>query len=117
MDILVVEDEPLIRVGLVSLLEDWGHGAYSAGDASGAIAILEANQSIELVITDVDMPGSMDGIALANYVARRWPPVRLIVVSGKVAPADCDLPEGARFFSKPYHDQVMHSAIEEMRAR
>lgn len=117
MNILVVEDEPLIRIGLVSLLVDWGHEVFSAGDAAAAIATLEANQSIELVITDVDMPGTMDGIALAKYVAGRWPPVRLIVVSGKVAPTDCDLPEGARFFSKPYQDQVLHTAIEGMRAR
>ncbi len=117
MNILVVDDEPLIRIGLVSLVEEWGHEAFSAGNAAAAIAVLEANQSIELIITDVDMPGTMDGIALAKYVAGRWPPVRLIVVSGKVAPADGDLPEGARFFSKPYHDQLIHSAIEEMRAR
>lgn len=116
MKILVVEDEPLIRLGLVSLLEDWGHEAFSAANSATAIAALEANASIELVITDVDMPGTMDGIALAKYVAKRWPPVRLIVVSGKVAPAERDLPEGARFFSKPYQDQVLHTAIEEMRA-
>lgn len=117
MKILVVDDEPLIRLGLVSLLEDWGHQALSASDAATAIAALEANELIELVITDVDMPGTMDGIALARYVAGRWPPIRLIVVSGKVGPADFDLPEGARFFSKPYRDQMMHSAIEEMQGR
>lgn len=117
MSILVVDDEPLIRLGLVSLLEEWGYEAFSVGNATAAIAMLEANRSIELVITDVDMPGTMDGIALATYVAARWPPVRLIVVSGKVVPADRELPDGARFFSKPYHDQVMHAAIEEMRGR
>ncbi|KQW81087.1 hypothetical protein ASC89_04450 [Devosia sp. Root413D1] len=116
MNILVVDDEPLIRLGLVSLLEEWGHQAVSAGNAAAAIAALEADQTIELVVTDINMPGTMDGIGLAKYVAGRWPPVRLIVMSGKVAPADNELPAGARFFSKPFRDQVMQAAIEEMRS-
>ena len=66
MRILVVDDEPLIRLGLMSLVEEWGYEADMAGDARSAIALME-RERFDLVITDVDMPG-MDGIALANYV-------------------------------------------------
>jgi CheY-like chemotaxis protein len=113
MRVLVVDDEPLIRLGLVSLVEDWGYEAVEASDAAGAIRMLEST-SIDFVITDVDMPGSMDGLALARYVSGRWPPIKLIVVSGKVRAEDASMPEGARFLSKPYQDEVLLASIRDM---
>ncbi len=113
MKFLVVDDEPLIRLGLVSLIEDWGHEAAEAADAAAAIQRLERD-SFHFVITDVDMPGSMDGLALIQYVAGKWPPVRLIVVSGKVSLQQSQLPDGARFIPKPYADDVLFAAVREM---
>lgn len=116
MKVLVVDDEPLIRLGLVSLVGDWGYEALEAVDAADAIFHLERND-IAFVITDVDMPGSMDGIALARYIARRWPPIKLIVVSGKVSLNETDLPVGARFIAKPYRDDVLLAAVQELEGR
>lgn len=104
MKILVVEDEPLIRLGLVSVIEDAGYEVAEASSADGAIRELEADLDIRLVLTDVDMPGSMDGIRLAHYVRHRWPPVQLIVISGKVGVKPEQLPSGVHFLAKPYQE-------------
>ena len=114
MKILVVEDEPLIRLGLASVIEDAGYEVVEAASADEAIRRLEANREIGLVLTDVDMPGSMDGIQLANYVRGRWPPIRLIVISGKVGVKPGELPHGARFMSKPYQEPALMRLVETM---
>lgn len=75
--VLIVEDEPLIRMGAVDLIEEAGFEVYEAGRADAAIALLELHQDIRLIFTDVDMPGSMDGLKLAHYVRGRWPPVKI----------------------------------------
>jgi two-component system, response regulator PdtaR len=111
--VLVVEDNPLIRMCAVDLVVAAGFEALEAGDADEAIRILEARADIHLVFTDVSMPGSMDGIKLAHYIRDRWPPVKLIVASGKTVVKESHLPTGARFFSKPYD----HSAIVEAMTR
>lgn len=114
MKILVVEDEPLIRLGLVDVLEEAGYEVTEAAHAGEAIAILEAHQDIRLVLTDVDMPGDMDGIRLAQYVRRHWPPIHLIVVSGK-AGLDLDaLPLGSRFIGKPYPQEQMIALVRSL---
>jgi two-component system, response regulator PdtaR len=112
--VLVVEDEPLLRLGVSALLEDAGFEVAEAPNADDAIARLEADSSIRLVLTDVDMPGSMDGLKLALYVSRRWPPVRIIVISGKVVPRDGELPPEARFLSKPYEEPALLGVIGEL---
>ena len=73
--VLIVEDEPLIRMGAVCQIEDAGFEVYEAASADAAIALLELHKEIRLIFTDVDMPGSMDGLKLAHYVRGRWPPV------------------------------------------
>jgi CheY-like chemotaxis protein len=80
--VLIVEDEPLIRLGAVYQIEDAGFEVYEADSADAAIALLEVHKEICLIFTDVDMPGSMDGLKLAHYVRGRWPPVKIIVTSG-----------------------------------
>jgi CheY-like chemotaxis protein len=112
--VLVVEDEPLLRLGVSALLEDAGFEVAEAPNADDAIARLEADSSIRLVLTDVDMPGSMDGLKLALYVSRRWPPVRIIVISGKVVPRDGELPPEAQFLSKPYEEPALLGVIGEL---
>ncbi|WP_348649017.1 response regulator [Rhizobium sp. P38BS-XIX] len=99
---LVVEDEPLLRLSMVTELELEGFTVFEAGNAAEAIEIIEANPEIRLLFTDVDMPGTMDGLLLAAFVRDRWPPIKIIVTSGHRLPEDCELPEGSPFMSKPY---------------
>jgi DNA-binding NtrC family response regulator len=80
--ILVVEDEALVRWATRDGIEDAGFQVHDARNADEAIKLLEANPDIGLIFTDVDMPGSMDGVKLAHYVRERWPPVKIIVTSG-----------------------------------
>lgn len=109
-----MEDEPLIRLGMLALLEQSGFEALEAANADEAIALLETYSGIAVVVTDVDMPGSMDGVRLAHAVNDRWPPVRLIVISGKVGLSEIELPAGARFFSKPFQEAFLLKTINEM---
>jgi len=113
--ILIVEDNLVIRMDLVDQAERDGFTVFEAGTADQAIAILEAQPAIRLVFTDIEMPGSMDGLKLVAYVRRRWPPIKLMVASGKVQCRDADLPEGGLFFPKPYHpaqvSKAMHSLL------
>jgi len=112
--ILVVEDEALIRLAAVDIVESAGFIAVEASNADAAIKILEARSDISVVFTDVDMPGSMDGLKLAHYIRDRWPPIILIVASGKAIVAESKLPSGARFFNKPYEQHAIENAIREM---
>jgi len=112
--VLVVEDEALIRLSALNIVEDAGFVALEASNAEEAIAILEARPDIRLVFTDIDMPGSMDGLKLAHYIRDRWPPVMLMVVSGKSIVAESQLPPGARFFQKPYPHVEIADAIIRM---
>jgi two-component system, response regulator PdtaR len=112
--ILVVEDDPIIRMGAVQFVADAGFEALEAEHADEAIRILEARSDIHLVFTDVGMPGTMDGLKLARYIRRRWPPVKLIVASGKAIIGEGHLPPGARFFPKPYSEDTMIKAMTAM---
>jgi CheY-like chemotaxis protein len=82
-----------------------------AGDADEAIHILELRDDIDLVFTDVQMPGTMDGIKLAHYIRDRWPPVKLIVASGAAILEESMLPDGSRFFPKPYDELAITEAM------
>jgi CheY-like chemotaxis protein len=113
--VLVVEDSAIIRMGAVDLVHSAGYEALEACDADEAIRILESRSDIDLVFTDVQIPGTMDGIKLSHYIRDRWPPVKLIVASGKAILEESSLPEGSRFFLKPYNDHAIADAIARMR--
>lgn len=98
--VLVVEDDAQIREIVKEELEDAGYTIVLASDADAAIALLEARRDIQLVFTDIDMPGSMDGLKLAACVRDRWPPVHIIITTGKARPAS--IPANALFIAKPY---------------
>jgi len=115
--VLVVDDEPLIRAHLAKILEDNGCKTFEAGDAAEAIAILEGNSEITVVFTDIQMPGTMDGIALARYVRKRWPPTIIVVSSGKSQPAAGVLAEDIAFVPKPYEDRYLSAVIGDVRRR
>lgn len=114
--VLIVEDEMLIRMGAIDLVLSAGYEALDARDADEAIRILEARLDIDLVFTDVQMPGTMDGIKLANYIRGRWPPVRLLVASGNAILEESSLPAGSRFFAKPYDDHAITDAMAKLLA-
>ena len=114
--VLVVEDEVLSRLHAVDLVEDAGYTAIEASNADEAIAILEARKDIRIVLTDIDMPGSMDGLKLAHAIRKRWPPIELILTSGHFHLTDDDMPERGRFFPKPYRDQDIVSALQHFAA-
>ena len=114
LTLLVVEDEPLIRIELADLLIDMGYRVLEAARADAAIRILEAHPEIVAIITDLDMPGSMDGLALARVVRDRWPPCALIMVSGHHRPDPAELPSGLRFLSKPVATRSLERTLNEL---
>ena len=110
--VLVVEDDFLSRLHAVNLVEDAGYIAVEASNADEAITILEARKDIRIVFTDIDMPGSMDGLKLAHAIRERRPPIELILTSGYFDLSDDEIPEHGRFFPKPYRDQEIISALQ-----
>ena len=114
--VLVVEDSPIIRMGAVELVLSAGYEALQARDADEAIRILESRSEIDLVFTDVQMPGTMDGIRLSHYIRERWPPVKLILASGNAILEESSLPTGAGFFPKPYLDNAIVEAMARLLA-
>ncbi|TCR78636.1 response regulator [Rhizobium sp. BK376] len=112
--VLVVEDEALVRMDIALLLEDEGFHVLEASNADDAISLLDAHPEVRLMFTDIDTPGSMDGLKLAAAVRDRWPPVKIIVTSGHRHMSDDTLPVVGRFFSKPYDPSDVILAIREM---
>jgi CheY-like chemotaxis protein len=110
--VLVVEDEMLLRMRAVDMVEDAGYTSVEAVDADQAIAILESRSDIALLFTDIQMPGQMDGLKLAHAVHERWPPIKIILVSGHLKLAQTDIPADSQFFGKPLTASEM---IAEMR--
>ena len=114
--VLIVEDEHLIRINAAEMIEEAGFDVVEAGDADEAIAILEARPDIHVVFTDIQMPGSMDGLKLSHFIRGRWPPIKLIATSGNHVFRDGDLPEGGVFLSKPYTFDKIASMLRELTA-
>jgi CheY-like chemotaxis protein len=100
--VLVVEDEPLIRINAVAMIQESGYDVVEASNANEAIAMLQSRTDIRIVFTDVEMPGSMDGLKLARYIRKRWPPIQLVVTSGRYNIDDADLPLRGKVVPKPY---------------
>jgi CheY-like chemotaxis protein len=112
--ILVVEDEALIRMGAVQMLEDAGFAVIEAWNAHDAMEVLEKHNDVRAVFTDVNMPGTWDGMRLARMIRDRWPPIHLIVTSGIVSPGTDDLPSGGRFIRKPYDPAHVIATLREL---
>jgi len=112
--ILVVEDEFLIRLDTVDRLEEAGFDVIEAGDADEAIRILETGTRVGILFTDVEMPGSMDGFALARVTRNRWPPIEIVVASGRRQPDSTSLPDRGQFFGKPYDWPALMSALHQI---
>jgi CheY-like chemotaxis protein len=114
--LLVVEDEPLLRIDLADMLSNMGYTVLAAPDSEAAIKLLETCPKIIAVITDRNMPGTMDGLALAHVVRKRWPPCALLMVSGEHRPSENEFPAGMRFLSKPVNAPSLQATLEELGA-
>lgn len=114
--VLVVEDDLFIRLAAAAMVADAGFDVVEAGNADEAIAILEMRSDIHVVFTDIQMPGTMDGLKLARFVRTRWPPIHIIATSGMVQVGEMDLPIGGRFFGKPYSSDQITNALRELTA-
>jgi two-component sensor histidine kinase/CheY-like chemotaxis protein len=112
--VLVVEDEMLLRMRAVDMVEDAGFIPVEAINADDALAILESRSDIELLFTDIQMPGSMDGLKLAYAVHERWPSIKIILVSGQLNLTDADKPADSRFFGKPLDVKQMIAEVQDM---
>jgi len=100
--VLVVEDDFLLRMDAVDIVRNAGFEAIEAANADQAITIIEADPDIHIVFTDVQMPGTMDGLRLARFIRDRWPPIKIVATSGRLRVAEEDLPKGSIFVPKPY---------------
>jgi CheY-like chemotaxis protein len=112
--ILVVEDEVLIRMGAVQMLEEAGFEVVEASNADDAMSILELRSDIRAIFTDINMPGTLDGLRLARAVRGRWPPIHLILTSGLVSPREEDFPANGRFIRKPYDSAHVVATVREL---
>ena len=112
--VVLVEDELLLRMFAVEMVEDAGFAAVEAANADQAVSILESRSDIALLFTDIQMPGSMDGLKLAHAVHKRWPPIKILVVSGLPKPADRELPAESRFYGKPLEAALMIAQMRSM---
>src|SRR3954451_9806822 len=113
-NVLVVEDEMVLRMRAVDIVEDAGFTAVQAVNADEALRILEGRSDIALLFSDIQMPGSMDGLKLAHAVHDRWPCIKIILVSGQVKVLDADKPTDSRFFGKPIEAKQMIAELQGM---
>ena len=112
--VLIVEDEFLLRMDAIEMIAAAGFEVVEAENADQAIAILESRPDITVVFTDIQMPGSMDGLKLARAVRGRWPPIKIVATSGHIHVAETDLPDGGRFLPKPYSPDQVTDLLQEM---
>lgn len=114
--VLVVEDEALLLITISDELRAMGHVVFEASNADQALAILEAEPDIRIIFTDINMPGSIDGLKLSAAVRDKWPPIKIIVTSGKATDEHLQLPAGGVFLSKPYTADIVAATIKDLLA-
>lgn len=112
--ILIVEDDTLLRMHAAEIIDEAGFEVVEAPGADDAIRHLEARPDIAIVFTDIDMPGSMNGLSLAHAVADRWPSIGIVATSGHFKVQDGDLPAGGLFVAKPYRSQQIISTLRKL---
>ncbi len=111
--VLIVEDEPLVRLTGADVLAEGGFEVLEAGSAGEALRILEATPEVRVVFSDVEMPGSLDGLGLARCICQRWPGIGIILTSGNRIRAET-IPREGRFLAKPYDGKALVRQIEEI---
>ena len=112
--ILVVEDDELLRLHAAGLLEDHGFGVVEAENADAALKLLETRDDVRLLFTDIQMPGSCDGMDPARQVHARWPNILLVITSGQIKPPEAEIPDHGHFISKPYRANELLGEVNDM---
>jgi DNA-binding NtrC family response regulator len=112
LTVLVVEDEPAVRMLAADALMDAGYTVLEAANAAEATEILRLDGPVEAMFTDIHMPGRQSGLDLAHEVAAAWPSVALLLTSGRARPDPADLPQGAAFIAKPYPPAALVEALD-----
>ena len=113
--ILVVEDQSFLRFEAVDLLQEAGFETLEAPNANAALEILKERwQDVRLLFTDVQMPGEIDGIGLAEEVHKCWPDVLLLVTSGGVQVQEDELPDHGKFMPKPYRASTLIKQVRHL---
>jgi CheY-like chemotaxis protein len=112
--VLIVEDEALVRMDAADMVKAAGFDVVETSNADEAIVVLERRRDIVVVFTDVQMPGSMDGLKLAAAVRHRWPPIKIVATSGLAEVGEDDLPSGSRFLPKPYSERAIVTTLREL---
>ena len=112
---LVVDDNFVIRIDAMDILEMAGFCVIGADRGHAALALLETHYSdVVLLFTDVQMPGQLDGFALAHKVASSWPHISIVVASGEITPGPGSMPDKARFIAKPFSAELVHAHLQEI---
>ncbi len=112
--ILIVDDEPLLRMAAFDMVEDAGFEAIEAADATEAIAILESRSDIRLVFTDIEMPRGIDGLKLAALIRHRWPSIVVVVTSGRYLAREMPASGFDLFLAKPYRERDVIGAFRRL---
>ncbi|WP_244445353.1 response regulator [Microvirga sp. BSC39] len=115
--VLLVEDEPLVRLVTADILLEANFRVIEAGDAEEALRVLKAEVAVDVLLSDVEMPPGMNGYELVGHVHRDWPGVAIIVSSGREWPKEDDLPPGAIFLAKPYLNATLVALVQEAARR
>lgn len=110
---LVVDDEPLIRMDTADIISDAGYHVVEASTADEAFAFLEKYSSLQLLFTDVQTGGELDGFELARKVSARWPNIEVVVASGARIPKEGELPTNATFIQKPFSAETVLEALQD----
>jgi two-component system, response regulator PdtaR len=114
MVVLVVEDETLVRMFMADFLDEAGFKVFEAVNADEALTVLQARPDVQVVVTDIEMPGSMNGLALARTVQEHWPVIAVIVTSGRERPGPDDLSDKVAFLAKPYLPDTVINLTRQM---
>lgn len=111
--ILVIDDEPIVRLDAREILEDAGYVVTEAASADAAMPLLSDGGTVEAILTDIDMPGTLDGLQLARWVDGQMPEVAIVIMSGHQLPRREDLPLKATFVAKPFSTSVLLQQVAE----
>jgi len=112
--VLVVEDEGLLRICMAEALQNAGLTVFEAVNATDALKVLDARNDIRVVLTDIEMPGGIDGLALSATIHERWPEIGVVIASGRIRPDAAELPANGEFIAKPYDLDEMAVRVVQM---
>lgn len=111
---LIVEGQPFVGLVVSDILRETGFETFHASDAAGAMALLRSHPEIEVVVTEADLSGAMNGLELSRRVSAERPDIQLVVTSGGDALAPSDLPPGTRLLRKPYASSELRELVDRM---